>query len=151
MLSQSFVFSFGGDALRSLLDNRKQSILNNLQEAEQRANEAQDKLTKARNQLDISRQKAVDIHQQGDITIEQEVNQCIQQTQEDINRLEEMKTATLLLYKQKAISQFSHQVIFMALRQVRDKLNTMIDSSVHTSINNFNIALFTNYKPSGGS
>nr|AYD72539.1 ATP synthase CF0 B subunit [Halicoryne sp. HV04044] len=141
------VVSFGGDALRSLLDNRKQIILNNLQEAEQRANEAQDKLNKARNQLDISRQKALEIYQQGELTVEQEMNQCIQQTQDDINRLEEMKIETLFLYKQKTISQFSYQVIFMALQQVREKLKTIMDSSIHTSINNFNIALFKNYKP----
>lgn len=141
------VVSFGGDALRSLLDNRKQIILNNLQEAEQRANEAQEKLNKARKQLEISRQKSLEIHQQGELTVKQEMNQCIQQTQDDINRLEEMKLETLFLYKQKTISQFSYQVIFMALQQVRDKLKTIMDSSIHTSINNFNIALFKNYKP----
>nr|CDI27955.1 F0 sector of membrane-bound ATP synthase, subunit b [Acetabularia acetabulum] len=141
------VVSFGGDALRSLLDNRKQIILNNLQEAEQRANEAQEKLNKARNQLEISRQKALEIHQQGEITVKQEMNQCIQQTQDDINRLEEMKLETLFLYKQKTISQFSYQVILMALQQVRDKLKNIMDSSIHTAINNFNIALFKNYKP----
>nr|AYD72403.1 ATP synthase CF0 B subunit [Acetabularia peniculus] len=141
------VVSFGGDALRSLLDNRKQIILNNLQEAEQRANEAQEKLNKARNQLEISRQKALEIHQQGEITVKQEMNQCIQQTQDDINRLEEMKIETLFLYKQKTISQFSYQVILMALQQVREKLKNILDSSIHTSINNFNIALFKNYQP----
>jgi len=41
------VVSFGGDALRSLLENRRQTILNNLQEAEQRAQEAQQKNSKS--------------------------------------------------------------------------------------------------------
>ena len=42
------VISFGGNALRSLLDNRKQTILNNLEEADKKAAEAQEKLNKTK-------------------------------------------------------------------------------------------------------
>jgi len=52
------VVSFGGDALRSLLENRKQTILNNLREADQRANEAQEKLSQARTQLEFAEKKS---------------------------------------------------------------------------------------------
>ena len=45
------VVTFVGDALRSLLDNRKQLIVNSLQQAEQRAKEAQARLEEARTQL----------------------------------------------------------------------------------------------------
>jgi hypothetical protein len=38
------VVTYVGDALRGLLANRKQNILNNFQEAEQRASEAQERL-----------------------------------------------------------------------------------------------------------
>ncbi len=47
----AIVVSFGGDALRSLLENRRQSILKTLQQADERAKEAQEKLLKAQNQL----------------------------------------------------------------------------------------------------
>ena len=140
------VVSFGGDALRSLLENRRQTILNNLQEAEQRAQEAQQKIAKAKSQLELAQKKAVEIRQQGNITAEKEKKQCIRQTEEDAKRLEENKQETLQLQQQKAINQVSQQVVSLALNQVREKLNKRLDASFHASVNNFNIVLFTNYK-----
>nr|YP_009105534.1 CF0 subunit I of ATP synthase [Lobosphaera incisa]AIT94209.1 CF0 subunit I of ATP synthase [Lobosphaera incisa] len=140
------VVSFGGDALRSLLENRKQIILNNLQQADQRAKEAQEKLQQAKTQLELAKNKASEIRQQGNITAEQEKKQCIRQTQDDIMRLEEFKQNTLRLQQQKAINQVSQQVVSLALTQVKEKLNNRLDSAFHASVNNFNIVLFTNYK-----
>jgi F-type H+-transporting ATPase subunit b len=141
------VVSFGGDALRSLLDNRKQIILNNLQEADQKAKEAEEKLTKARAQLDLAKKKAIEIREQGTLTAEQEKKQSIRQTQEDLSRLEEIKQETIRFQQQKAISQVSQQVVSLALSQVREKLSSRLDPTFHSSVNNFNIVLFTNYKP----
>lgn len=141
------VVSFGGDALRSLLSNRKQTILNNLQEADQKAKEAQDKLEQARAQLKLAQKKAAEIREQGIVTAEQEKKQCIRQTAEDALRLEEIKQETIRFQQQKAISQVSQQVVSLALSQVREKLSSRLDSTFHSSVNNFNIVLFNNYKP----
>jgi F-type H+-transporting ATPase subunit b len=141
------VVSFGGDALRSLLDNRKQTILNNLQEADQKAKEAEEKLTKARAQLELAKKKAIEIREQGTLTAEQEKKQAIRQTQEDVSRLEEIKQETIRFQQQKAISQVSQKVVSLALTQVREKLSSRLDPTFHSSVNNFNIVLFTNYKP----
>jgi F-type H+-transporting ATPase subunit b len=46
------VVSFGGDALRSLLESRRQAILSTLQQAEQKAKDAQDRLAEAKAQLE---------------------------------------------------------------------------------------------------
>nr|WQA10902.1 ATP synthase CF0 subunit I [Streptosarcina sp. YL-2023a] len=140
------VVSFGGDALRALLENRRQIILNNLREADLRAAEAQEKLTKAKTQLELAQKKAVEIREQGKITAEQEKKQCIRQAEADIARLEEIKQETLQLQQQKAISQVSQQVVSLALSQVREKLNGRLDATFHSSVINFNIVLFTNYK-----
>ena len=140
------VVSFGGDALRSLLKNRKQTILNSLQEADQRAKEAQEKLSKAKSQLELAQKKGTEIRQQGSATAEEEKKQCIRQTQEDTQRLEEVKQETLQMQQQKTISQVSQQVVALALNKVRDKLKTRLDTEFHASVNNFNIVLFTNYK-----
>lgn len=141
----AIVVSFGGDALRSLLQNRKETILNNLQEADQRAKEAQEKLDQARTQLELAKKKAIEIREQGIITAEQEKKQCIRQTQEDSLRLEEVKQETLRFQQQKAINQVSQQVVSLALNQVRAKLTKRLDPTFHSSVNNFNIVLFTNY------
>lgn len=140
------VVSFGGNALRSLLDNRKQTILNNLEEADKKAKEAQEKLNKTKTQLEFAKKKAAEIREQGIITAEQEKKQCISQTQQDASRLEEIKQETIQFQQQKAISQVSQQVVSLALNKVREKLNNRLNSSFHSSVNNFNIVLFTNYK-----
>jgi len=140
------VVSFGGNALRSLLDNRKQTILNNLEEADKKAKEAQDKLNKTKTQLELAKKKATEIREQGIITAEQEKKQCISQTEQDALRLEEIKQETIQFQQQKAISQVSQQVVSLALNKVREKLSNHLNSSFHSSVNNFNIVLFTNYK-----
>lgn len=142
----AIVISFVGDALRSLLENRKQTILKNLLEADQRANEAQEKLNKAQIQLEFAEKKASEIREQGILTAEQEKKQSIRQFEQDSIRLEELKQETLRFQQQKAISQISQKVVLLALNQVREKLNNRLDAALHSSVNNFNIVLFTNYK-----
>ena len=66
------VVTYVGDALRGLLENRKQTILNNFREADQRASEAQERLNKARLQLEQAQTKAKQIREQALVTIEQE-------------------------------------------------------------------------------
>lgn len=140
------VVTFVGDALRSLLENRKQTVLNNLREAEQRATEAQEKLNQAQSQLELAKKKAIEIREQGLITAEQEKLQTLNQAEKDVLRLEELKNETIELQQQKALSQISQQVVTLALTKVREKLTKSLDDSFHSSVNNFNIVLLTNYK-----
>jgi F-type H+-transporting ATPase subunit b len=51
------VVSFVGNNLNSILQDRKNTILKNLQEANQRAIEAQEKLNQARIQLETAKKK----------------------------------------------------------------------------------------------
>lgn len=141
------VVSFGGDALRSLLENRKQTIFSSLQEADSRAEEAKEKLSKAKSQLSLFQKKASEIRQQASATAEQEKKQAIQQTQEDAQRLERVKQETLQMQQQKTISQISQQVVSLALDQVRTKLKNRLDASFQKTVNRFYVALFANYSP----
>jgi F-type H+-transporting ATPase subunit b len=141
------VITFVGDALRSLLENRKQTVLNNLREADLRASEAQEKLNQAQAQLELAKKKATEIREQSITTAEQEKQQTIRQAEKDVSRLEELKDETINLQQQKALSQISQQVVSLALTKVREKLTKSLDDSFHSSVNNFNIVLLTNYKP----
>lgn len=140
------VFTFVGDALISLLENRKQTVLNNLQEADQRAAEAQQKLNQAQIQLEFAKTKAVEIREQGLTTAEQEKLQTGIQVEKDISRLEELKNETIKLQEQKALVQISQQVIILALIKVREKLTKSLNDSFHSSVNSFNIVLLSNFK-----
>jgi len=140
------VVTYVGDALRGLLANRRQTILNNFQEADQRASEAQARLEQAQLQLEQAKAKAQKIREQALVTIEQEKNQFVRQTQEDIKRLGTLQQETLKFEQQKAQNELAQKLVKLALHQVREKLNQRLNSSIHSAVNNFQIVLFTNYK-----
>ena len=139
------VFSLGGDALKSLLENRKQAIIQNLKEVEQRAEEAQKKLNLALSHLESTKKKALEIKKQGLKTAEQERIQSIRQAEEDGNQLKNLQQETLRLQQQKAISQISHEVISLALKRVQLRFKNGLDERFQRSINNFHIVLLTSY------
>lgn len=141
------VVTYIGDALRGLLENRKQNILNNFREADQRASEAQERLNKARLQLEQAQTKAKQIRDQALVTIEQEKNQIVRQNQEDIKRLSVIQQETLQFEQQKVQNELAQKLVRLALHQVREKLTQRLNSSIHSAVNNFQIVLFTNYKP----
>lgn len=143
----AIVITYVGDALRGLLANRKQTILNNFREADQRASDAQDRLNQARLQLEKAKTKADEISQQAVFTVDQEKKQIISQTQEDIKRLSILQQETLKFEQQKAQNELAQKLVRLALHQVREKLNQRLNSSIHTAVNHFQIVLFTNYKP----
>ena len=58
-----------------------------------------------------------------------------------------LKEETIKLQQQKVVSQLSQQVVTLALTKVREKLKKSVDDAFHSSVNNFNIVLLTNYKP----
>jgi F-type H+-transporting ATPase subunit b len=142
------VVSFVGNNLTSLLDDRKKTILNNLQEANQRALEAQEKLNVARTQLESSKKKAQEIREEGILRAAQEINNCVTQHELRLARLQEFKQETLDFYQQKAFKQAYMYVISRIMIRVRERLNTGLDSTYHVVVNNFYVSRFTEYTPS---
>lgn len=140
------VVSLGGDALKTLLENRKQGIVQNLKEVDQRAQEAQEKLNIALAQLETAHKKAIELKNQGLKTAEQEKKQSIRQAEEDGNQLKTLQQQTLRLQQQKAISQISHEVVSLALKRVQTRFETKLTDKFQKSINNFHIVRLTGYK-----
>ena len=135
------VVSFGGDALRSLLLNRKETILSSLQEADLRLFEAKDSFSKAKSQLDHSSARAAEIRHQASGTAEEEKKQSCQQTQELAQRLERVKQETHLMQQQKTMALISQEVVSFALIQVRDKLKKRLSAKTQRDVNRFYGAL----------
>lgn len=142
------VITFGGDALRSLLANRKQAILSTMQEAEQKAKEAQSQLEEAQKNLSSAKEKAKQIRKQSVDAAEKEKEQILLQTEEETKRLEQTKQEIIQLQQQTALQKLSKQVVSLALNQVQERLlkQKRKDSSFHRSITNFHIVLLRNYK-----
>ncbi len=143
----AIVISFVGPNLTNLLEERKKTILNNLEEANQRALEAQQRLTEARAQLDLAKTKAQKIRQEGVLRADQEEKNCILQHQERLSRLEEFKQETIQFYQQKALKQSYMYIISRIMTRVRERLNSGLDSTYHVVVNNFYVSRFTEYNP----
>jgi len=138
----AIVVSFVGSNLTALLDERKKTIGNNLEEANQRALETQEKRNAARTQFEAAKVKANEIREQGVIRAAKELSNCVAEHQLRLARLEEFKQDTLQFYEQKAIKQASTYVISRIMTRVRDRLSTGLDKTSHVIVNNFYVVLF---------
>jgi F-type H+-transporting ATPase subunit b len=135
------VVSFGGDALRSLLDTRKETIIQNFEEAKQRTDEARERLKKAFEEVANAKLKVQEIGQQTKILQEKERITFSKQFESETKRLENMKHETLLFQEQRAKFKISTQIIALAVQKVEKKIKSRLTSRLHDSVNNFNIVL----------
>ena len=78
-------------------------------------------------------------------TIKKEKIQSTQQTQEVIQRLENLKKQTLIFEYQKTLNELSKKIIELSLNQVQTKLKSCNNIKFQNSINNFYITLFRHY------
>ena len=141
------VVSFVGGNLTAILDDRKKTIVNNLQEATQRALEAEEKLNLARTQLESAKKKAQEIRQEGVSRATQEINTVVNQHEIRVSKLQEFKEETLSFYQQKAFKEAYLYVISRIMSRVRERLNSGLDSTYHVVVNNFYVSRFTEYNP----
>nr|YP_009492337.1 ATP synthase CF0 B subunit [Stauridium tetras]AWI68986.1 ATP synthase CF0 B subunit [Stauridium tetras] len=141
------VISFVGKNLTALLEDRKKKILGNLQEASQRAAEAQERLNDAKAQLELAKKKAQQIREEGVLRATQEVNNCVSQHEERLSKLEEFKEETVQFYQQKAFKQAYVYVISRIMNRVKERLNKGLDTTYHVVVNNFYVSRFTEYNP----
>lgn len=141
------VVSFVGNNLTALLEDRKKTIVNNLQEATQRALEAEEKLNQARAQLELAKKKAQEIREEGISRATQEINTVVNQHEIRLAKLQEFKEETLSFYQQKAFKEAYLYVISRIMTRVRERLNSGLDSTYHVVVNNFYVSRFTEYNP----
>nr|BDW46127.1 ATP synthase CF0 subunit I [Marchantia emarginata subsp. cuneiloba] len=132
---------FGKGVLSNLLKNRKLTILNTIQDAEERYKEATDKLNQARTRLQQAKLKADDIRINGLSQMEKEKQDLINAADEDSKRLEDSKNATIRFEKQRAIEQVRQQVSRLALERVLETLKSRLNSELHLRMIDYHIGL----------
>ena len=116
------VVTFVGDALRNLLDQRRQIILSTLQEVDQKAKEVQQRLKEAQESVETARLRAQEIRSQAVQTVEQE-NVIIQKIlKEDLLRLQERSRQRIQLERQRMIQLVAQQVANMTLKMAEGSL-----------------------------
>lgn len=129
------VVSFVGDAVRELLKNRKERILTNLREADQRASLAQENLNQAKEQFLAAQTKATEIREMGNLAAAKEIQLCQKQAEEAMAQLKQVQETTLRFQQQKAIQQISYQIVTRTVQQVREKLKVNSTSSFQFQVN----------------
>jgi F-type H+-transporting ATPase subunit b len=122
-----------GDALRTVLDQRRQTILSTLQEADKKAREAQERLESARRDLEEARLRANEIRMQVVPTAERENFAIQQQLERDLSRLQERRRQTIELERQRIIQSISQKISTLALSSVETKLLKVLRSQSGSS------------------
>ena len=117
------VFIFGGNALRGLLSNRKQTITSNLEEADRRAKESQEKLAQLKNQLQQYKIKADDILRNGQEYAKQERVTRQKETEDQINRLTTSREKIIDLQREQVMKKLSQQVMSTILSTVTKQVD----------------------------
>nr|YP_009632781.1 ATP synthase CF0 B subunit [Chlorosarcinopsis eremi]AYQ94506.1 ATP synthase CF0 B subunit [Chlorosarcinopsis eremi]QEP09248.1 ATP synthase CF0 B subunit [Chlorosarcinopsis eremi] len=141
------VVTFVGNNLSALLDERKKTILSNLEEANQRALDAQEKLNKAKEQLEAAKKKAQEIREEGITRATSEMNTVVSQHEIRLAKLDEFKNETVQFYQQKAFKEAYLYVVSRIMNRVRERLSRGLDSSYHVVVNNFYVSRFTEFSP----
>nr|WIA68149.1 ATP synthase CF0 subunit I [Pellia epiphylla]WIA68235.1 ATP synthase CF0 subunit I [Pellia epiphylla]WIA68321.1 ATP synthase CF0 subunit I [Pellia epiphylla] len=132
---------FGKGVLSNLLKNRKLTIVDTIRDAEERYEEATDKLRQARVRLQQAEMKADDIRMNGLSQMEREKQDLIDAADGDSERLEDSKNATIRFEKQRAIEQVRQQVSCLALERALETLKNRLNSELHLRMIDYNIGL----------
>jgi len=111
-----------GDAVRSLLDQRRKTILVTLQEVDQKARNAQQRLDEARAAVETARARAQEIRAQAIQTVEQESVIIQKKLKEDLQRRQEIRQQVLQLEQQQRRQTIAQKVANLAIMAAEDTL-----------------------------
>ena len=116
------VVTFVGDAIRTLLDQRRKIIISTLQEVDQKAKEVQQRLEEAQRSVETARNRAQEIRNQATKTIEQE-NIIIQENlKADLYRIQERRRQRIKLERQRIVQSVAKQVARITLEKAEGTL-----------------------------
>nr|YP_009556486.1 ATP synthase CF0 subunit I [Rhabdodendron amazonicum]QBC72529.1 ATP synthase CF0 subunit I [Rhabdodendron amazonicum]QBE88139.1 ATP synthase CF0 subunit I [Rhabdodendron amazonicum] len=137
---------FGKGVLSDLLDNRKQRILNTIQNSEELRERAIEKLEKARARLRKVEMEADQFRVNGYSEIEREKMNLINSTYKTLEQLENYKNETIHFEQQRAINQVRQRVFQQALQGALGTLNSCLNNELHLRTINANIGIFVAMK-----
>nr|CUA66065.1 ATP synthase CF0 B subunit [Dianthus gratianopolitanus] len=133
---------FGKGVLSDLLDNRKQKILNTIQNSEDLRGRAIEQLEKARVRLKKIEIEANQFRVNGYSEIEREKMNLINSTYKTLEQLENYKNETIRFEQQRVINQVRQRVFQQALQGALGTLNSCLNNELHLRTINANIDMF---------
>ena len=100
------VFSLGKDTLTSILDTRREKILNSLRSADDRFKQAQLELDAAKSELALAAEKVKEIQSEGQKTMEALRLEETKRYEELHQRFDDLKEETVRLEEEKVVNTF---------------------------------------------
>nr|WBU11984.1 CF0 subunit I [Lavandula angustifolia]WBU12505.1 CF0 subunit I [Lavandula angustifolia] len=137
---------FGKGVLSDLLDNRKQRILNTIQNSEELRGGAIEQLEKARARLRKVEMEADQFRINGYSEIEREKLNLINSTYKTLEQLENYKNETIQFEQQRAINQVRQRVFQQALQGALGTLNSCLTNELHLRTISANIGMLGTMK-----
>ena len=116
------VVTFVGDALNSVLDQRRRAIVSTLEDVDKKARRAQEQLESARARLSSARLRSQEIRSQAIRNAEKESLKIQQQLEADMSRLQEESDQCVQIEQKKLVQNIARQVACTALDQVERDL-----------------------------
>nr|YP_009670413.1 ATP synthase CF0 subunit I [Passiflora jatunsachensis]QCX29734.1 ATP synthase CF0 subunit I [Passiflora jatunsachensis] len=132
---------FGKRVLSDLLGNRKQRILNSIQNSEELCGGALEQLEKARAHLGKVKIEADQYLVNEYSEIERQKLGLINLTYKTLEQFENSKNETILVEQQKAINQVQQRVLKQALQGALGTLNSCLTKELHLRIISANIGI----------
>nr|YP_009729343.1 ATP synthase subunit b [Caulerpa ashmeadii]QHQ73255.1 ATP synthase subunit b [Caulerpa ashmeadii] len=138
----AIVIFFVGDGIQSLLNKRQELILSNLQQAQDRENEAEKIFSKARKKYNNASSQVNDVIDDAQKSIDEEKKQSQLQTELDLERLKQFQKSTIYYQQQKIQKQISQKILISVNQKVQQKFQKRLNQKFHKSINTSSIELF---------
>nr|YP_010700237.1 ATP synthase CF0 subunit I [Euglena deses]WCH63381.1 ATP synthase CF0 subunit I [Euglena deses] len=125
---------YGRIAFVEIIKNRKDIILKNLQDAENKFREAEENLAFAKKNFETAKNKAEQIRNQGSILSTQTAKTLLESVEENIKRLKLVNLSTIKLEEEKSINEVCLKLANLSLSKAIEKLNKKLNSNSQKKI-----------------
>ena len=140
------VVVFAGNALTSLLNNRKQIIINNYQQVREKILNNSEKCDQAYTNLQDEKKKAAKIRDMSSDIFLSKKNKYIAEIKQKLLRLLQVKLETIIFKQQQNGSEISELYVYIAINKVQKKLNNKFNANFQSTVNQLNSILLANSK-----
>jgi len=123
------LFYLGKDTITNLLQERRNRIVQNIEDADNRYRQAQQRLEQAQEQLRNAENRAEEIKSQGDSQVEEAKENLLQQAEEQMKQLEESSKASFTLAQQQAFQYVQKRLTEIAFSKAKTKLQQKLKSA----------------------
>ena len=136
----SLLVYVGRQAVSSILSSRQQKVLNSIQEAEERQQQANLRLNEAQKQLSQTQMVILEIKKEAEITAQQVRESTFTQGKLDIERLVTSGKSSIVSAEIQVKKKLLQQVASLALERVLKQLKTEVTPDMQSIIIDDNIA-----------